>query len=149
MRIFHQETLSERDERDDRADESPAWWSGARGLAPLPWEERATARLLRPGFRLPATDDPAPDPRTMLGVCAWAATLAVIGLAVAARAVVPILAGDTPPWYPPTIVIGGLAGILLTSAAFLTIRRTRLPWILLGAATVPLVVALTSTALAV
>jgi hypothetical protein len=130
-----------------RLADGPAWWANAREL-PLPWEARAAVRLRRPGFRLPAPDDPAPRTGRMLGVCAWAALLAVIGLAVAARALVALFAGHAPDWYEPTILLVGVTGITLTAAALLAVHHPWLPWIFLAGATVPLVANLAATATA-
>jgi hypothetical protein len=127
---------------------SSVWWDATTEL-PLPWEARTAVRQRRPaGLRLPAPDDPAPATGRLLGVCAWAALLAVVGLAVAARALVALLAGGAPGWYEPTILAGGVAGIALTTAAFLAVHDRRLPWLLLAGATVPLAVNLASTAVA-
>jgi hypothetical protein len=100
------------------------------------------------GLRLPAPDDPPPATARMLGVCTWAALLVVVGLAVAGRAMVALLAGDAPRWYEPTVVTGGLAGIGLAATAFLCMHSARLPWALLTGATVPLAVNLVGTAVA-
>lgn len=124
-----------------------AWWAGTREFT-IPWEERATVRLRVRGLRLPAPDDPAPDTGRMLGVCACAAVLSLAGLVVAGRALVSLLAGGTPEWYGPTMVASGLAGIALTGAAFLAVHHARLPWVLLGAGTVPLAVAAVGTVVA-
>jgi hypothetical protein len=125
-----------------------AWWAGT-SEAPLPWEARTAIRRRRPGgIRLPAPDDPAPGLGRMLGVCAWAAALGVVGLAVAARALVALLGDEAPGWYEPTVLAGGVAGLALTAAAFLAVHHAWLPWALLSAATVPLVVNLTATATA-
>jgi hypothetical protein len=124
------------------------WWDATTEL-PLPWEARATVRQRRPaGLRLPAPDDPPPATGRMLGVCAWAALLGVVGLAVAGRALVALLTGGAPDWYEPTVLAGGVAGIGLTATAFLAVHHRRLPWVLLATATVPLVVNLASTAVA-
>lgn len=131
-----------------RPEGGPPWWAGARE-APLPWAARATVRRQRLGtFRLPAPDDPPPAAAAMLGVCAWAALLAVLGLAVAGRAVVAMLAANAPGWYEPTVLTCGVVGIGLTAAAFLAVHQPRLPWGLLTGASVPLAVNLISTAAA-
>jgi hypothetical protein len=98
--------------------------------------------VLADRFRLPASHDPAPQPARMLGVCAWATALGVVGVGVALRALVALLAGQTPGWFEPTITIAGLLGIGLTAAAFAAVHRRRLPWALLGAATLMLGVTL-------
>ena len=81
---------------------------------------------------LPGSQCPFPVRRTdpigasdrMLGLCGWAT----------------VLGGTAPGWYQPTLAGVGLAGIGLTVAAFVVVRRDRLPWLLLGLATVPLLV---------
>jgi hypothetical protein len=45
-------------------------------------------------------------------------------------------------WFEPTITTAGLVGIGLTAAAFAAVHRRRLPWAMLGAATVMLGVTL-------
>jgi hypothetical protein len=132
----------------DHPDPGWAWWDTTRET-PLPWEARARMRQRRAaGLRLPAPDDPAPATGRMLGVCAWAALLGLVGLAVAGRALVAVLAGQAPTWYEPTVLLGCVLGIALTAAAYLTVHHAWLPWALLAAATVPLVVNLASTAVA-
>ena len=133
----------------DLAEPDHSWFVGATRETPLPWTQRTTARERRPSaLRLPAPGDPAPDTARMLGVCAWAALLCVVGLAVAGRAMVALLAGSPPGWYEPTVIGAGVSGIGLTAAAFLAVHHRRLPWVLLTAATIPLAVGLTSTAIA-
>jgi hypothetical protein len=89
-------------------------------------------------FRLPASHDPTPQPARMLGVCAWATALGILGIGVALRALVAMLAGQMPHWFEPAITTTGLLGIALTAAAFAAVHRRRLPWALLGAATLML-----------
>jgi hypothetical protein len=74
----------------------------------------------------------------MLGVCAWATALGIVGIGVALRALVAMLAGQMPHWFEPAITTTGLLGIALTAAAFAAVHRRRLPWALLGAATLML-----------
>jgi hypothetical protein len=92
-------------------------------------------------FRLPAGNEPAPQTGRMLGVCAWATLLGFVGVGIALRALVALLAGDAPGWFEPTITTVGMLGIALTTAAFTAVHRARLPWALLGTATVLLGVA--------
>ena len=134
---------------EGRPDPASSVWSDRTVPLPVPWEARATVRQRRPvGLRLPAPDDPPPATGRMLGVCAWAALLGVVGLAVAARALVAVLAGTAPGWYEPTVLALGVVGIGLTAAAFLAVHHRGLPWLLLAAATVPLAVNLGCTAAA-
>lgn len=83
---------------------------------------------------------PGPPNTRLLGLCVWATVIGVIGLAVAGRALLTVAAGTGPAWYEPTLSAVGTAGVAFTAAAFLTERRIRLPWLLLGLATVPVLV---------
>ncbi|MFK3980002.1 hypothetical protein ACI2K4_06410 [Micromonospora sp. NPDC050397] len=83
--------------------------------------------------------------RQILGVCGWATVLGLVGLGTGLRGLVAIVAGVAPNWYEPTMASIGLGGIVLTMVAFLFIRHPRLPWIMLGLATVPLAVNLALT----
>lgn len=76
----------------------------------------------------------------MLVLCAWATGIGILGLAVALRGLDAVLAHADPAWYEPTLAGVGLAGVVLTVLAFLSAERVRLPWIMLGLATVPVVV---------
>jgi len=83
----------------------------------------------------------------LAGLAGWAAALGVIGLLVGVRGLIAILVGGIPDWYEPTLIILGLVGIGLTSAAFVTVQRRPIPWILLGTATGVLLAAIIATAL--
>ena len=89
-------------------------------------------------FRLPGTHDPSPDNGQLIGICAWAMGLGVVGLLIALRGLVGIVSGHAPNWYEPALIGTGVAGILFTVLAFLTIQRRYLPWIMLAVATIPL-----------
>lgn len=86
-------------------------------------------------LRLPGRYDPAPHPVRLAGVCAWAAGLALLGLPVAGRSSVAVVAGTAPGWFEPTVVIVGLLGIGTTASGFAAIHRRWLPWLLLVAGT--------------
>lgn len=86
------------------------------------------------------SEDPAPGGRRIVGICAWNTALGLAGLAIALRGVAAILGGDAPDWYQPATAAVGLTGIALTLGALMLEKRPRLPWMLLGAATVPLAV---------
>jgi hypothetical protein len=73
-----------------------------------------------------------------LGICGWGTGLGAVGLGSALRGLPAILADTAPAWYQPTLSTLGLSGIGLATAAFLSIQRRRLPWLMLGLATVPL-----------
>lgn len=89
---------------------------------------------------MPGPRDLPPRPARLFGVCAWAAALGLLGLPVAGRASVAIITGQAPSWLEPTVVSCGLAGICLTATSFAAIHRRHLPWLLLAAASVGLVV---------
>jgi hypothetical protein len=123
----------------------PAATQTRRTSAPRPrhmWPREAAVAALAPDrtavLRLPGPDDPAPDHRTMIGVCVWAAALGLLGLAVGGRAFAAVISGGTPGWYQPTVIAVGIVGMALTAAAYLAVHHPRLPWALLAAATVPL-----------
>lgn len=96
---------------------------------------------MRNGARPAGRFDPAPPPARLAGVCGWAAALVLLGLPVAGRAWVALLTGTAPGWFEPIVLTCGFGGILLTAAAFgATTHRSRLPWLLLTAASVALLV---------
>jgi hypothetical protein len=96
---------------------------------------------VRPAIRRPTSHrHPLPPSGRMLALCAWATGIGALGLAVALRGLDAILAHTGPTWYEPTLAGVGLAGVTLTGAAFLSAERMRLPWVMLGLATVPVVV---------
>jgi hypothetical protein len=82
--------------------------------------------------------DPAPDPQRVIGMCAWAAVLGLVGFVVAARALWAIMSGLAPGWFEPAAIGAGLVGIGLTVAGFTAIHRRYLPWALLTAASAAL-----------
>jgi hypothetical protein len=61
-----------------------------------------------------------------------------VALGSAVRGLISVLAGSAPIWYEPTLAGSGVATIALTAAALLSIQHPRLPWVMLGLATVPL-----------
>jgi len=99
--------------------------------------------------RMISSHRPAPPEDRLIGIWAWGVALGVVGLVAALRGLPAITAGTGPSWYEPTLAGVGLGGVGLTLAAFLSARYARLPWIMLGLATVPMVVtvALTVSAL--
>lgn len=96
------------------------------------------ANALNERFRLPGLDDPSPEPNHLAGVCAWAAVLGLGGMAVALRAFIGLMVTDSS-WYAPTVITIGLTGLLCTIGAFASVHRPRLPWLLLGVASVALI----------
>jgi hypothetical protein len=83
-----------------------------------------------------------------MGVCGWAAVLGGIGLVLGIRGLIGVLSNEAPGWYEPSIVAAGLAGIGLTVAAFLTVHRRRVPWLLLGMSSVSLIAGMILTSAA-
>jgi hypothetical protein len=92
-------------------------------------------RQLPDAFRLPTEDDPAPANRHIAAVCAWAAVLGLGGMAVALRAFVGLVS-QYRAWYAPTVITVGLLGLACTIGSFASVHHRRLPFALLGAATV-------------
>jgi hypothetical protein len=100
---------------------------------------------IAPAIRVSRPDDQGPRLRHLAAACGWAALLGVIGLAIAIRGFVGVQVGDGASWYEPAILITGGLGIGATVTAFLTVSRRRVPWILLGLASVALVVGMILT----
>jgi hypothetical protein len=109
------------------------------------WNARPVAALS--GSR-PRFSPPEPRLRQLMGVCGWAAVLGGVGLMVGIRGFVGVLAGRTPSWYEPSIGALGLFGIALSIGAYLTVHRTRAPWIMLIFSSASLVAAMVVTSLA-
>jgi hypothetical protein len=85
-------------------------------------------------------NDGRPRMRLLAGACAWALVLALGGLLSGILALITIIGGSGPGWYEPAIVIVGIIGMGLTVAAFPLLEKRIVPWALLGAATVTLIV---------
>ena len=124
---------------DEQAHQIPAAASSQTG--PLSWSRDSSVHL-------PRFDRRQPQLRQLIGVCGWAAILGVVGLVVGIRGFVGDLLGAAPGWYEPAMIAVGLVGIGLTVGAFVTVHRRRTPYILLGAASLVLVYAMTLTATA-
>jgi hypothetical protein len=103
---------------------------GAPAEGPLAWAQEATAA--------PEQGNEPPRLRQLMGVCGWAAVLGALGLVIGIRGFIADLAGAAPGWFEPTMIVVGVAGIGLTVGAFAAVHRRRLPYILLGAATLVL-----------
>ena len=88
----------------------------------------------------PETKQP-PAPGRLVGLCAWAAVIGIIGLVLAIRSAFAIIAG-APAWFAPLAAIVGLIGFSSTLGAFVTARWRIAPWALLGVASVTIIVAL-------
>jgi hypothetical protein len=80
-------------------------------------------------------------------MCAWAALLGFLGLAVAIRGLVAILT-KAPDWYEPAVVLIGLGGISLTVVAFLTVQYRVVPWCFLTLASWALLASIVATSAA-
>jgi hypothetical protein len=125
------------DRAPNRTVPSPA----RRGGGPMSWTSSVAPAT-------PAADDDdrgEPRLRQLMGVCGWAAVLGGIGLVIGIRGFIGVLAGDSAGWFEPTMMVVGVLGIGLTVSAFLTVQRNRVPWILLGAASLVLVAAMIIT----
>ena len=85
-------------------------------------------------FRMPGTPDPAVRLRRLGGVSAWAAVLGFGGLILALRIMVGLFT-DIATWYLVVTFALGLIGIACTVGAFASVHQRRLPWLLLGVAT--------------
>jgi hypothetical protein len=103
-------------------------------------EPVAPARRGGAVLRRSATQFPGPPSGRMLALCAWATAIGILGLAVAAWALAAVATGATPSWYEPALAVVGTTAVVLTAGAFATVRWVRLPWLMLGLATVPALV---------
>jgi hypothetical protein len=88
----------------------------------------------------PETKQP-PAPGRLVGLCAWAAVIGLIGLVLAIRSAFAIISG-APGWFAPIAAIVGLIGFSSTLGAFVTARWRIAPWALLGVASLTIIVAL-------
>ena len=88
----------------------------------------------------PDTKQP-PAPGRLVGLCAWAAVIGIIGLVLAIRSAFAIISG-APGWFAPLAAIVGLIGFSSTLGAFVTARWRIAPWALLGVASLTIIVAL-------
>ncbi|MGH3647801.1 MAG: hypothetical protein ACRDTM_11590 [Micromonosporaceae bacterium] len=86
--------------------------------------------------------------RHLVVLCAWAASITLIGLMVGFWAMLRLMSADTPGWYEPVIILTGLSGIGLAIAAFVTADRKHTPWALMGGSTAVLLLATILTATA-
>jgi hypothetical protein len=95
----------------------------------------------RPIVTVPGKAAPSRPPagRPLVLLCLWAALLALVGLGIGIRGLVVIIANHPASWFKPTLIISGVAGILLTACGFVTARRPMVPWAFLAAATAVLI----------
>jgi hypothetical protein len=88
----------------------------------------------------PETKEP-PAPGRLVGLCAWAAVIGIIGLVLGIRSAFAIISG-APGWFAAIAPIVGLVGFTSTLGAFVTARWRTAPWALLGVASLTIIVAL-------
>jgi hypothetical protein len=85
-------------------------------------------------FRMPGTADPSVRLRRLAGISTWAAVLGFAGMLIALRIMIGLFS-TIPTWYLVVAFALGAVWIGCTLAAFGSVHRSRLPWILLGTAT--------------
>jgi hypothetical protein len=112
--------------------------TGTQEGVPFGWDGHVADDEPETLFRFPAVGDPDPGWQRLLGMSVHAAILGLAGVGVGARGLLAILGGSSPGWYIPVLAGTGLLSVALTVAAFLSIHRDWLPWMLMLAATVPL-----------
>jgi hypothetical protein len=129
----------------DSFDGDPALTSGGSPVLAQDGEPaglaRVTLAMQKPG------GDTSPAPRRLIGLCAWAAAIGIIGVVVGIWAGITAMIG-APAWYLPVASLIGLAGVAATMGAFVTARAPQMPWRLLSGATLTLIVAIILTAIA-
>jgi hypothetical protein len=96
--------------------------------------QQAARTTLATRFRMPGTPDPAVRLRCLGGVAAWAAVLGFGGLIMVLRIMIGLFT-QIANWYLVATFALGLVGIACTVGAFASVHQRRLPWLLLGAAT--------------
>ena len=111
------------------------------GGTPALANDGETAGLARVTLAMRPTRAQPPAAGRLVGVCAWAAAIGIIGLVLAIRSGYAVMSG-TPGWFFPLALITGLSGFAATVAAFFNTANGRRPWVLLGLASMTLVVAL-------
>ncbi|WP_412541818.1 hypothetical protein R8Z50_04495 [Longispora sp. K20-0274] len=97
------------------------------------------------GRRGPRDFSAPPPQRILAGVSVWAFVLALGGVVVGVAALVRIIAG-APGWFEPVIILTGIVGMGFTVAGFATVRRALIPWAVLGAGTLTLIIGAIMTA---
>jgi hypothetical protein len=97
--------------------------------------QQAARDVLVNNFRMPGTPDPAVRLRRLAGLSTWAALLGFGGLFVVGRIMVGLFT-EIATWYLLVALLLGLVGVACTVAAFASVHQRRLPWLLLGTATV-------------
>lgn len=77
--------------------------------------------------------------RRLIGVSAWALALGSAGFVLGVVAMIRMMTA-VPMWFEPTFGGVGVIGLVLSIAAFVTVRFRRVPWLLLGGSTVAFVI---------
>jgi hypothetical protein len=85
-------------------------------------------------------DKPSPAPRRLVGLCAWAAAVGILGALIAVWAGIEFMLG-APAWFLPVAGAIGVTGVGLTVGAFFAARKPTVPWALLGGASCMLIAA--------
>lgn len=86
-----------------------------------------------------------PRLRQMVAICLWAAVIGGIALITGIRVIIGSISSSPAGWYMPWAIGVGTACLALTVAAFVTVNKRWAPFILLGAATILMVVAIDLT----
>jgi hypothetical protein len=81
----------------------------------------------------------------MVAICLWAAVIGGIALITGIRVIIGSISSSPAGWYMPWAIGVGTACLALTVAAFVTVNKRWAPFILLGAATILMVVAIDLT----
>ncbi|HEX6075595.1 MAG TPA: hypothetical protein VFZ32_10075 [Micromonosporaceae bacterium] len=153
---FHASTTQEKQEQAVFAGQRPD--ADAAGTPPQAPPQRPASRQPMSPFA-PDFSDAAPlfrgalgakeSPvrmRHLVGLCAWAAAVTLLGIAVGLWVMIRLMSYGTPEWYEPVIVLTGLAGVGLEIAAFVNVDKGTLPWALMGGSTFVLFVSIGITA---
>ncbi|WP_163509323.1 hypothetical protein [Fodinicola acaciae] len=120
--------------KPDRAEKFAAPAAGTARVTPAPITPPAVHPLL-------GDDDVRPEPLKLIGVTLWALAVTLVGLVTAAAMVMLQLSGRGGMTAVLVMTpICGLLGIALAIAALVTITRDKVPYILLGASSLILLI---------
>jgi hypothetical protein len=111
------------------------------GGSPVVANDGEPAGLARVTLAMRPETKQAPAPGRLIGLCAWAAVIGIAGLVLAIRSAFAIIAG-APGWFAPIAALDGVIGFVSTLGAFATARWRLVPWVLLGVASITIIVAL-------
>jgi hypothetical protein len=81
----------------------------------------------------------------MVAVCLWAAVIGGIALITGIRVIIGLISSHAAGWYMPWAIGVGTACLVLTVTAFMTVNKRWAPFILLGAASILMVVGIELT----